>query len=68
MLLETPKGFAEAHFLIERGADFDFEWVTFIQDGEFEGQCWTFQNPQIRQVKNETMGRLKEQSFKGKER
>lgn len=54
ILLDTPKGFAEAHFLIERTADHDLEWVCFIQD---TGESWMFRNNHVRQVRNLTAGR-----------
>lgn len=59
VLLVTPFGHAEAHFLIEMTVDHDLEWVTFIQEGEHEGECWTWRNRDIRQVTNITNGRLK---------
>ena len=59
LLLLTPMGHAEAHVLIERGADYDLEWVVFQSEGGHEGECWTWRNPQIRQVGNVTAGRHK---------
>ncbi len=56
LLLDTPKGFAEAHFLIERTGDHDLEWVCFIQE---TGECWMIPNPHIRQVRNLTAGRTR---------
>lgn len=56
ILLDTPKGLAEAHFLIERTADHDLEWVCFIQE---TAECWMFQNPHIRQIRNITAGRVR---------
>lgn len=57
LLLETPYGYAEAHFVIERTCDHDLEWVCFIQEGLHVGECWTFRNPKIRQCENISMGR-----------
>lgn len=37
--LHIPKGEAMAHFLIDRGADYDLEWVCFQQD---TGECWAW--------------------------
>lgn len=52
--LTTPRGIGLAHFVIDRGIEADLEWVTFIQE---TGECWTFQNSQIRACQNETIGR-----------
>ena len=49
----TPKGEALAHILIDYGAEHDLLWVTFQDTGE----CWTWRNPEIRAMKNITMGR-----------
>lgn len=51
--MDTPKGKAWAHFLIDRSQDHHLEWVCFICE---TGECWTFQNPAVRLEKNETMG------------
>lgn len=52
--LETPKGSGGAYFLIDRGRDNHLEWVTFINE---TGECWTFENPDIRLQHNLTSGR-----------
>jgi hypothetical protein len=52
--LETPKGRAFAHFLIDYGTEFDLIWVCFI---DATGECWNFRNPEIRLQKNLTFGR-----------
>lgn len=52
--LETPKGDALAHFLIDRGDEHHLRWVTFIIE---TGECWTFRNPEIRLWRNVTEGR-----------
>lgn len=49
----TPKGEALAHVLIDYGAEHHLLWVCFQADGE----CWTWQNHDIRATKNITMGR-----------
>jgi hypothetical protein len=54
MPLETPKGKALAHFIIDYGAEHDLMWVTFV---DATGECWTWPNHQIRAQKNITMGR-----------
>jgi hypothetical protein len=52
--LVTPKGTGYAHFLIDFGQEHHLQWVVFIDD---TGECWTFENPQVRIQKNFTMGR-----------
>ena len=51
----TPKGEGYAHFLIDYGKEEHLLWVCFINE---TGECWTFRNPQIRLIANETFGRL----------
>lgn len=53
--LKTPKGDGWAHFIIDRSQEHHLEWVVFLDDS---GECWTFQNPEIRIQYNYTMGRL----------
>ncbi len=52
--LTTPKGPALAHAVIDYGAEFNLLWVC-IQDDT--GEIWTWPNPDVRGVKNITMGR-----------
>lgn len=52
--LNTPKGSALAHFLIDYGQESDLYWVCFIDE---TGECWTFNNKDIRAQKNITLGR-----------
>jgi hypothetical protein len=52
--LSTPKGNGWAFFLIDRSQEHDLEWVTFLDE---TGECWTFNNSQIRIQKNYTMKR-----------
>jgi hypothetical protein len=52
--LETPKGKAMAHFLIDYGQEHHLLWVCFQDD---TGECWTWSNYQIRVQANVTMGR-----------
>ena len=54
MPVDTPKGKALAHFLIDYGPEHDLMWVTFV---DASGECWTWPNPQIRAQNNVTMGR-----------
>jgi hypothetical protein len=52
--LSTPKGDGLAHFVIDYGAEFHLIWVVFQDD---TGECWSWPNPEVRAVKNVTMGR-----------
>ncbi len=52
--LETPKGTGLAHAVIDYGPEYDLLWVVF---DDATGECWTWRNPEIRGVKNITMGR-----------
>lgn len=52
--IETPKGKALAHFLIDYGIESPVYFVCFIDD---TGECWTFKNEDIRAQKNITYGR-----------
>ena len=54
--LMTPKGRALAHFLIYYGPEHDLMWVCFQDD---TGECWTWENADIRARVNHTMGRKK---------
>lgn len=54
MPIMTPKGRALAHFLIDYGPEHDLMWVCFQDDS---GECWTWENAQIRARVNTTMGR-----------
>lgn len=51
----TPKGKAMAQFLIDYGPEHHLLWVCFQQNGE----CWSWQNPDIRAETNPTYGRTK---------
>ena len=52
--LMTPEGPALAHFLLDYGPESDLFWTVFV-DGT--GECWTFNNRDIRACKNVTLGR-----------
>jgi hypothetical protein len=54
--LMTPNGRAIAHFLIDSGIENDLLWVCFQDD---TGECWTWENSQIRARVNKTAGRTK---------
>ncbi len=51
--LDTPKGKAHAHFLIDPGQEHHLQWVCFVDE---TGECWTWQNPDILIQQNTTMG------------
>lgn len=53
--LDTPKGLGLAHFIIDNGPESHIKWVCFMQK---TGECWTFENPEVRADKNITLGRL----------
>jgi len=53
--LKTPKGPALAHFLIDYGIEHNLMWVCFQQQ---TGECWTWDNKDIRAEKNITSGRI----------
>lgn len=52
--LLTPKGAGDAHFAIDDGAEHDLLWVVFLRES---GECWTFQNQDVRLEGNLTLGR-----------
>lgn len=51
--LDTPKGPAWAHFVVDYGSEHHLMWVCFVRA---TGECWTFANPEVRLEKNATMG------------
>ena len=62
--LETPKGKGLAHFMIDYGPEHHLMWTVFVTA---TGECWTFQNPEIRAVSNYTMGRPVSSAIKSTE-
>ncbi len=52
--LNTPKGRAIAHFIVYDGIENDLMWVCFQDD---TGECWTWENAQVRARVNKTAGR-----------
>lgn len=54
--LDTPKGPAMAHFLIDYGPEHHLLWVCFQDDS---GECWTWSNKDVRLQENISMGRAK---------
>ena len=51
--IKTPNGKALAHVLIDYGPEYDLLWVVFQENGE----CWTWNNKDIRADENITFGR-----------
>lgn len=51
----TPKGKAMAHFLIDYGIEHHLMWIAFQDDS---GECWTWNNPEIKIQNNPTIGRF----------
>ncbi len=49
----TDKGSGYANFLIDRGMEFENEWVIFLDNGEI----WSVLNSKVRLCKNITYGR-----------
>lgn len=52
--VNTPKGSAQAWFLIDYSTENDLFWVCAIDE---TGEIWVFANSDIRAKKNITMGR-----------
>jgi len=52
--MSTPKGNGLAWLMIDYGCEHDLMWVVAI---DATGEIWTFANPEVRAVKNITMGR-----------
>jgi hypothetical protein len=52
--LETSKGRALAHFLVDYGMETSLLWVCFL---DANGQCWTVPNEEITMQKNWSVGR-----------
>ena len=50
--LDTPRGPARAHLVIDYGEDHHLYWVCFI---DATGECWTFANGQVKLRENPTM-------------
>ena len=53
--LDTSRGKGLAHFLVDYGSEHHWLWVVFMDD---TGECWTFENTQIRAQHNPTFGRV----------
>jgi len=52
--VNTPKGTGEAILIIDYGKEDDILWTVFLDE---TGQCWTFNNKEIRAIKNVSIGR-----------
>jgi hypothetical protein len=53
--LDTPKGPADAHFLIDYGPEAHLLFVCFVRE---TGECWTWQSREVKLEKNIT-GRVR---------
>jgi len=53
--LSCPKGNGLAYFVIDYSPDYDLMWVIAINE---TGEIWTFNNQEVRAVKNITLDRL----------
>jgi len=53
--LDTPKGKSWAHFVIDYGMEHDLLWVCFQTE---TGECWTWNNKDIKIEKNITYNRM----------
>jgi hypothetical protein len=53
--MSTPKGNGMAWLVIDYGEEHHLHWTVAI-DGT--GEIWTFPNPQVRALKNITIGRI----------
>ena len=52
--LSTPRGPGVAHLVVDYGPEFHLMWSVFL---DANGECWTFPNPEVRAIKNVTLGR-----------
>ena len=62
--LQTPKGNALCHFMIDYSIEHHLYWVCFINE---TGECWTFANPEIRAESNISYGRILKKKNEDKE-
>lgn len=53
--LKTPKGDGYAILLLDYSQEHNLVWVVALDES---GEIWSFQNPEVRMIKNITMGRL----------
>jgi hypothetical protein len=59
--MTTPRGTGLAHFLIDYGPETHLYWTVFLDD---TGECWTFQNPEVRVSPNPSLGRTSISKFR----
>lgn len=59
----TPKGKGLAHFVIDYGIEHNLIWIVFMNE---TGECWCFQNDQIRMDINLTFNRSSTSEIKTK--
>lgn len=52
----TPKGMATAFAITIPTQEDNIQWITFLKEN---GQCWTFDNTEIRAVPQWTLGRMR---------
>lgn len=50
--VETPRGKAMAHAMIDYGPEMHLLWVCFLDESR---ECWTVRNDEVRLQKNESM-------------
>ncbi len=60
--VNTPRGPGLAHLLVDYGPEYNLFWVCFIDS---TGECWTYDNKDIRAQKNITMGRIPKENSNG---
>jgi len=58
LALHTPKGIGLCHFVIDYGEEHDLIWVVF---DDATGEIWAWPNPEVRAVKNITLGAIRQQ-------
>lgn len=57
--LSTSRGVGLAHFLIDYGEEHDLIWVCFMDE---TGEVWAFPNPEVRAIKNTSLGAVRDKS------
>ena len=59
--VQTPKGKAWAHVLIDYGPEADLLWVCFQDE---TGECWTWANKDIRLQENMSLNAIRQSSIR----
>lgn len=62
--MTSPLGKCLAHFLLDYSIEHDLFWIVFQDD---TGECWTWNNKDIRAQKNITIGRTMKENKTEKE-